>query len=76
MDNVSVQRKFLEAARERAKIASAQYSTGLTAFDDWIIIENNLVIAKKAHLNAQSNLLIAEAAWMQAKGDTLEYAQE
>ena len=76
MDNVSVQKKFLEAARERAKIASAQYSTGLITFDDWIIIENNLVIAKKAHLNAQANLLVAEADWIQAKGGTLEYVQE
>ena len=73
MDNVLVQRKFLEAARERAKIASAQYSTGLISFDDWIIIENNLVAAKKAHLNAQANSLIAESTWIQAKGGTLEY---
>jgi outer membrane protein TolC len=76
IDNVSVQGKFLEAARERARIASAQYSTGLITFDDWIIIENNLVSAKKADLNAQTNLLVAEADWIQAKGGTLEYVQE
>ncbi len=75
-DNVSVQNKFLEAARERAKIASTQYSTGLITFDDWIIIENNLVNAKKAYLDAQANLLVAGAAWVQAKGSTLEYVQE
>ena len=75
IDSVSVRKKFLEAARERAKIASAQYSTGLITFDDWIIIENNLVIAKKAHLNAQANLLVAEANWFQAQGGTLEYVQ-
>ena len=75
IDNVSVRRKFLEANQERAKIASAQYSTGLITFDDWIIIENNLVNAKKAHLNAQANLLVAEANWFQAQGGTLEYVQ-
>lgn len=75
IDSVSVRKKFLEAARERAKIASAQYATGLITFDDWIIIENNLVIAKKAHLNAQANLLVAEANWFQAQGGTLEYVQ-
>jgi len=75
-DFVSVQKKFLEAARERAKIASAQYSTGLVDFDDWIIIENNLVTAKKAYLDAQADLLIAEANWYQAKGGTLEDVQE
>jgi outer membrane protein TolC len=75
IDSVSVRKKFLEAARERAKIASAQYSTGLITFDDWIIIENNLVNAKKAHLDAQANLLVAEANWFQAQGGTLEYVQ-
>ncbi len=76
IDSVSVRKKFLEAARERANIASAQYSTGLITFDDWIIIENNLVNAKKAHLDAQANLLVAEANWFQAKGGTLEYVQD
>ena len=76
IDSVSVRKKFLEAARERANIASIQYSTGLITFDDWIIIENNLVNAKKAHLDAQANLLVAEANWFQAKGGTLEYAQD
>ncbi|MDY6838938.1 MAG: TolC family protein [Thermodesulfobacteriota bacterium] len=74
-DFVSVQKKFLDAGRERAKIAGAQYSTGLVAFDDWIIIENNLVSAKKAYLDAQADLLVAEANWYQAKGGTLEDVQ-
>jgi outer membrane protein TolC len=76
LDNVSVQGKFLEAARERARIASAQYSAGLVSFDDWIIIENNLVAAKKAYLNARASLLTAEAAWILAKGGTLAYGQK
>ncbi len=72
-DKVSVQRKYLEAAEERAKIANAQYSTGLTSFNDWIIIEDNLVNAKKSFLNAQANVLVNEANWIQAKGGTLDY---
>jgi outer membrane protein TolC len=71
VDRVDVQRKFLDAAEERARIANAQYSTGLISFDDWIIIENNLVFSKKAHLNARADMLIAEARWFQAKGWTL-----
>jgi outer membrane protein TolC len=74
--NVSVQRKFLEAANERAKITRAQYSTGLASFNDWIIIEDNLVKAQKAHLNARAEMLIAEAYWIQATGGTLEYDEE
>lgn len=71
-ENVDVQKKFLAAASERARIADAQYSAGLVSFNEWTIIEDNLVSAKKSYLNAQSNLLIAEAAWVQAKGGTLE----
>ena len=73
IDNVSVEKMFLEAAQERAKIAQAQYSNGIINFDDWIIIEDNLVSAKKAYLNVQANLLITEANWVQAKGGTLSY---
>ncbi|MFH1394570.1 MAG: TolC family protein [Candidatus Omnitrophota bacterium] len=73
---VSVKRKFLAAGEERAKISRAQYATGLTSFNDWIIIENNLVIAQKAYLNAQADMLYAEAYWIQAIGGTLEYDQK
>ena len=75
-DTVSVKQKFLKAAEERAKIAAAQYSQGLIGFDDWVIIEDNFVSAKKAYLDAQANLLIAEANWVQAKGGVLEYVQK
>lgn len=72
LDNVGVQKKFLEASVERAKIAQAQYSTGLISFDDWTIIEDDLVKVKKSFLNAQSDYLIVEAVWVQAKGGTLD----
>ena len=71
IERVTVEKKFLDAALERAKIASAQYSSGLVTFDNWIIIEDNLVIAGKSFLNAQADLLIAEAEWIQAKGGLL-----
>ena len=74
-ETIEVQKKFLEAAEERAKIAESQYSLGLLQFDNWTIIEDDLVSTKKAYLNAQANALLAEANWVQAKGDTLEYAQ-
>ncbi len=73
IENVEVQRKSLIASEERSKIAQAQYSIGLIAFDNWTIIEDNLVSAKRSLLNAQTNALLAEASWVQAKGETLEY---
>ncbi len=69
---VAVKKKFLEAAQERSTIANAQYSNGLVTFNDWVIIENNLVSAKKEFLNAGADLLIAEAQWIQAKGDGID----
>lgn len=74
VDAIGVQKKFLAAAEERARIAEAQYSLGLIQFDDWTIIEDGLVRAKKTFLDIQANVLLAEANWVQAKGDTLEYA--
>lgn len=71
--NVSVQKKFLYAARERSKIAEAEYSIGFLAYDNWIIIEDNFVNAKTAYLNAETGALVAEANWIQAKGGTLDY---
>jgi outer membrane protein TolC len=76
LDNVKVQEKQLLATQERSNIAQAQYSTGFIAFDNWIIIEDNLVNAKNAFLDAQANALFAEASWIQAKGDTLEYEEK
>ncbi len=75
MENVEVQRKSLIAAEERSKIAEAQYSIGFISFDNWTIIEDNLVSAKLSFLNAQANALLAEANWIQAKGETIEYAK-
>jgi TolC family type I secretion outer membrane protein len=71
---VKVQNKFLAAIEERARISEAQYSLGLIQFDNWTIIEDQLVNAKKSLLDAQANALLAEANWVQAKGETLEYA--
>jgi len=73
IDKVEVQQKFLGAAEERAKITQAQYSTGLISFDNWTIIEDDLVRARKSFLDTQADALVAEAAWIQAKGGTLDY---
>ncbi|OHD70941.1 MAG: hypothetical protein A2W19_08215 [Spirochaetes bacterium RBG_16_49_21] len=73
IDLVGVQRKFLAAAEERSRIAEAEYSLGLVLFDNWIIIEDDLAQKKLAYLDARANELNAEAEWIQAKGETLDY---
>lgn len=75
IDIVEVQERFLTASTERATIAEAQYSQGLISFDNWIIIEDDLVRVKKSFLDVRANALIAKANWIQAKGGTLDYEE-
>ncbi len=72
VDQSGVQEKFLEASKQRADIVEAQYTSGLASFNDWTIIEDNLVANQKALLQAKINALVAEASWRQAKGETLD----
>ena len=72
IDQVGIRQKFLEAGSERAKIGQAKYAAGLVSFDNWIIIEDDLVKAQKYFLDAQAAALIAEANWAQAKGEILD----
>ena len=76
IDTIKVEKQFLEATEERAKITQSQYSNGLVLFDNWIVIEDDLAAAKKSFLSAQTNALIAEADWIQVKGGTLEYDEK
>ncbi len=72
IDEVAVQEKYLAAVEERARISGAQYSSGLISFDDWIIIEDSLIDARKSFLKARADALLAEATWIQAKGGALD----
>jgi outer membrane protein TolC len=68
---IQVSKKFLEASRERSTIAGVQYSSGLISFDNWIIIENDYANAQKDYLSTQVDAVIAEAKWLQLKGEKL-----
>ncbi|MCE5301160.1 MAG: TolC family protein [Spirochaetia bacterium] len=68
---VGIRKQYLEAAEERAKIADAQYSTGLINFNNWTIIQDDLVSSKKSYLESKATLQKAESAWASAKGDGL-----
>jgi outer membrane protein TolC len=75
IDTVAVQKNFLQAYEERSRIARAQYENGLISFDNWTIIEDDLVRVKKTFLEAQASAFIAEAEWIQAQGGTLDYVE-
>lgn len=68
VDNVEVQAKYSEAAEIRAQISRQQYEGGLLSFENWIVIEDDLISKNEQLLNARRNALMAEAAWWQATG--------
>lgn len=67
-ERTEVQREFLEAAEVRAQIARSQYTTGLLSFEDWDLIENDLIAAQKAHLASLRDALVAQAQWEKIQG--------
>jgi outer membrane protein TolC len=76
VDLVAVGEAFLNASEERARITQVEYSNGLISFDNWTIIEDDLVRDRKTCLSYLTEALIAHAYWVQAKGETLEYDLE
>lgn len=68
VEREKVTRQFMEAARTRADIARRKYDNGLLSFEEWDIIENDLVNREQAALQSQRDRVIAEATWEQSLG--------
>jgi outer membrane protein TolC len=66
---LSVDEDFLKAATARAEIARSKYRNGLMSFEDWDLIENDLINRQKAVLQSRRDRVTAEAAWEQALGN-------
>lgn len=66
---LAVDENFLKAANARAEIARNKYSNGLMSFEDWDLIENDLINRQKAVLQSQRERVTAEASWELALGD-------
>jgi len=69
---LEIRKKYLDAAVERSTISDSQYSTGLLTFDIWTTIHDNLVNSEKNLLEAESQIMKAEAVWISDRGGTLE----
>jgi len=65
---LTVAEEFRKAAQVRAEIARNKYSNGLMSFEDWDIIENDLISRERTLLLSQRDRITAEAAWEQALG--------
>lgn len=66
---LAVDENFLKAANARAEIARNKYSNGLMSFEDWDLIENDLINRQKAVLQSQRERVTAEASWELALGE-------
>jgi outer membrane protein TolC len=67
-ENVGVQQQYLDASFLRAEISQKQYASGLLTFDNWDIIENDLINNRKRLLDAQRTAMLAEAVWWKTSG--------
>lgn len=74
VENLGVRQEFLEAAQVRAEIARSQYTSGLLSFEDWDLIENDLISTEKSLLAARRDALLSEAAWDLASGKDVFHA--
>jgi len=68
LEKLKVDRDFLEAATVRAEISRNKYNNGLLSFEDFDSIENDLITKQKTVLQSERDVILAEAAWQQAKG--------
>jgi len=65
---LEVDQKFEAAAKMRAEIARIRYNNGLVSFDNWDIIENDLIARQTALLQSQRSLLVRKANLVKALG--------
>lgn len=67
-EKLLVDESFREAAQTRAEIARNKYNNGLLTFDDWDVIESDLISRQKVYLLSKRDRLVTEANWEQAQG--------
>jgi len=64
----AVDQSYVLAAEAREKISRQKYNNGLSSFDDWDVIESDLIKRQKNALQSERDRVAAEAAWEQIQG--------
>mgnify|MGYP001001532062 FL=1 len=59
---------FKNALEVRADIARSKYNNGLMTFDDWDVVENDLISRQKSSLSSRRDSVFSEANWEQIQG--------
>ena len=57
-----------QLSKVRADISRSKYNNGLTTFDDWDLIENDLINRQKDYNLKIRDRLTSEAFWEQTQG--------
>jgi outer membrane protein len=68
IDNYAVQKQYLNASAEQAKITQVKYLNGLTTYYEWDQLQNTYINNQIGLLNANRNALYAEANWHKSYG--------
>lgn len=68
VEKLKVDKSFLDAAAVREEISRNKYNNGLISFEDWDLIENDLIARQKSVLQSERDRIVSEAAWEQAQG--------
>jgi outer membrane protein TolC len=68
IEKVKVDEKFKSAAQMRSDIAKKKYNNGLMSFDDWDVVENDLIQREKNTLSSSRDRVVGSANWEQVQG--------
>lgn len=65
---LEVSDSFVQAASTRAEITRKKYNNGLSSFDDWEIVENDLITRQKSFTEKKKDRIVSEANWEKMQG--------
>lgn len=65
---LAVDQSFVDASSVREEIARNQYNNGLISFNDWDIIESDMINRQKSRLDSERNRITTQSSWQQTQG--------
>jgi outer membrane protein TolC len=68
VESEAVQLELMKAEQLRAEISTAKYKQGLLSYEDWDIIESNLIALEKTYLTRRRSSEMEQARWKNALG--------
>ncbi|MEE9369395.1 MAG: TolC family protein [Pontiella sp.] len=76
VENEAVQKELFDAEMLRAEISTSKYKQGLLSYEDWDIIESNLINQSQTHLQRRRSAVLEQARWKNALGWSEWYMEQ